>query len=431
MAASKTTTGTSTRIGGLSNDTLYYFAVTAINKSGGETKEVSVLTASPVGDIFGPNISSLTYNNSNVANAYVVTANGRIGVSLSDPSGIGRVEFQIDNGTKITDASSSGGYNISLDISKFADGAHTLTVDAYDTKDNPTTVTYDFSIATPLPTTVPTITSPSEGQKFNQENIIVSGTAPANSSVRIYRDTALLADNITTNSNGNFNAGVKLIEGNNALQAVIYNRTGEGDRSTARNVELDTNVPKAPEDLSVSSLEDGEIKISWVNKETESTIAGYRIYRSNASFTDKASATQIVDENNLKGTSYKDLPESDGLYFYRVSAVSDTGIESPLSNIISANSDGTAPTILSVEYNAIDNFDESTSTFGRGIVDVIVTTSEELTASPYFALTTPGGVPITVTLTKDGPKKYKGSFKFISSSGTGVATAIAFDERLS
>ena len=63
MAPRARLTGTTASIAGLVNDRTYYYAVTAVNLSGGETKEVVAQSATPLGDKEGPTISDVRFEN--------------------------------------------------------------------------------------------------------------------------------------------------------------------------------------------------------------------------------------------------------------------------------------------------------------------------------------------------------------------------------
>jgi fibronectin type 3 domain-containing protein len=77
------------------------------------------------------------------------------------------------------------------------------------------------------------------------------------------------------------------------------------------------------------------VDLNW-DANSEDDLAGYNVYRSTSSFQETANATQVNDE--LVGeASYTDADLTNGTeYFYRVTAVDDTGNESSPSNQASA-----------------------------------------------------------------------------------------------
>lgn len=99
----------------------------------------------------------------------------------------------------------------------------------------------------------PEITFPQNNTLTNKENMVVKGTATANTTVRLFingKETA------TTNadSSGSFAASVKLSEGKNELTAVTESEDGLQQHSEKVKVTLDMTAPK----LTIDSPKDGE-----------------------------------------------------------------------------------------------------------------------------------------------------------------------------
>ncbi len=72
------------RVAGLTNDTSYYFAVTTINSSGGESKVVATISATPGVDDDGPELSDLKYLGTAVTDGYELTKSGNFTVTAED-----------------------------------------------------------------------------------------------------------------------------------------------------------------------------------------------------------------------------------------------------------------------------------------------------------------------------------------------------------
>lgn len=89
----------------------------------------------------------------------VVSGSVNLAASASDPSGIASVEFQVDGVSVGLDFSSP--YSVAWDSNTVADGSHTLTVAASDTRGNSTTQTVNFIVSNTLPTV--SITFPVNG----------------------------------------------------------------------------------------------------------------------------------------------------------------------------------------------------------------------------------------------------------------------------
>ena len=120
---------TTTRLAGLVNDTTYYYAVTAINLSGGEQTQVSTVAETPVADSQGPTILSVTYDGVPLTAGSTLTRNGVVAATASDPAGVSQIEFYYD-GTLVR-RDTGAPYNANLDVMNSTDGrayrfAHSL-----------------------------------------------------------------------------------------------------------------------------------------------------------------------------------------------------------------------------------------------------------------------------------------------------------------
>ena len=142
-------TKTTTRLAGLTNGTTYYFAVAAVNLSGNDRDTVTTVSATPQDDIEGPEVSNIQYNAAPLTDGAMVTCAGTITLTVTDPSGVARVEFFVDGILVATDSNGSSDYSFEWDISAVEDGNHTLTITVYDTLGNSTSITYNLVIALP------------------------------------------------------------------------------------------------------------------------------------------------------------------------------------------------------------------------------------------------------------------------------------------
>jgi RHS repeat-associated protein len=187
-------------------------------------------------------------------------------------------------------------------------------------------------------------------------------------------------------------------------------------------VTLDTGMPSSPTGLSAEAKEGGVVKLTW-QAPSETSVAGYNLYRAPNAFTAPAQAVK-VNSSLITGTTYSDLPPQEGTWYYRVTTKDIAGNESAMSNEVSAESDSTAPRATSIGYTPQGNYDPVTQRMAPGMVNLVLTVSEPLQVTPFFSITPGGGVPISVELTKDTDLTYTGFFVISDTTPTGTAYAI-------
>jgi RHS repeat-associated protein len=415
------TNSPSAKVAGLTNNTAYFFAVTAVNLAGGEQKAVTAVTATPVPDSQGPAIANVMAGTVPLTQNLTLTARSTISLSASDPSGVSRVEFYVDGKLVATDYSGPS-YEFTFDLSAFTDGTHTLSVRTYDTLGNYAVTDYTVNVALARPQ-APIITWPTTGTVTSKPAVTVSGTAEKNSAVVILLNGADAAGPTQVNQSGIFSIPVNLNPGSNAIRAAAQNRAGRSDPSSEVVVTLDTTIPPAPASLTAEARANGLVKLTW-RAPTFASIKGYNVYRSGASFTEKSQATKVNGTTPVSVTAYEDLPPSDGTYYYRVTTVSSTDIESVLSDEATSKADKTPPRLSTVTYTPRGKYDSQTGCFGQGRVDVLLTLSEPLQSAPFFSLTPQAGVPLTVELTRVSDTEYAGFFVIEASTPSGTAYAV-------
>src|SRR5262249_26344228 len=91
-----------------------------------------------------------------------------------------------------------------------------------------------------------------------------------------------------------------------------------------------TVQPKPPTALQVTSGGPGAAFLQWVGS-ASGDVAGYRVYRG----TSPGVHPIRIDVNSPSVNTFTDSNLGSGTYFYVVSAVSNTGIEGPVSNEVS------------------------------------------------------------------------------------------------
>ncbi|MEJ2406518.1 MAG: right-handed parallel beta-helix repeat-containing protein [Candidatus Thiodiazotropha sp.] len=411
----------SAKVAGLTNDTTYYFAVTAINLSDGETKTVTTVSATPQADTDGPAITNLTFAGVPLNEGATLTTAGTLAVDLSDESGVSRVEFQLDGVTLATDINGSDGYTGYWNLPEATDGAHTLTVTAYDTLDNSSSLSRGVTVALAAPE-APTITAPADGTPTTLDSITVTGTAEADSEVLVQVGGSQVAGPLALDANDNFQTLVTLSEGANVITASAQNRGGTGPVSTAVTITLDTSVPDTPVGLNAQSQTEGQVLLTW-NLSSDERVVSYDVYRSSQSFSDIGQAVK-ANSSPVTSNRFVDLPLAEGVFYYRVVALNDVDTPSLPSNESSAEADSLLPRAVLIDYTPYGNTDPDTGRMAAGQVDVSVEVSEPLLTTPFLSLTPPGGVPLTVNLSQTSETRYTGSFEITDTTPSGTTYAV-------
>ncbi|HCE42838.1 MAG TPA: hypothetical protein DET40_04770 [Lentisphaeria bacterium] len=422
MQAVRTATAANVRVAGLENAKDYYFAVTAVNKSGGELKDVTAVKITPAPEKNPPTITSVTFNSANVANGMTLTTVGEFKTVATDDSGISRAEFII-NGATISDMTPADGLSCLWDATKAADGAITLTIRVYDNLNNMAEQAFALNLQLAVPSYTPAIISPVGSAIFNKAAQTVVCTGQPYSEIKLFLNSAAVASK-APDAQGKASFDITLQSGENTMYAVAVNRAGQGPSSATVTVTLDTSIPLAPLTLAASAQQDGQISLSW-KKPDQTTIQGYNIYRSDAAFTEISQA-QKLNATPLSVLNYTDLPTQDKTYYYRVSMVNTAGTEGTLSEIASTTSDRTAPKAISIVYTPKGAYDAASGIFGLGEVGVVLTLSEPALAVPFLSIVPDGGTPISATLAKSQTNDsiYEGSFKITSTTKSGQAFAV-------
>jgi len=141
----------SVTIGGLSNGQQYFIAITTVNISGYQVPLVSPITATPDVDSQPPEFASITFNQSPLLDGLIAANDGDFCAVVTDLSAISRVNFSVDGSVIATDANADGGYCYNIKLSDFDDGAHQLTISAYDVYENVDFRDFAFTIQLALP----------------------------------------------------------------------------------------------------------------------------------------------------------------------------------------------------------------------------------------------------------------------------------------
>ncbi len=433
----------STTLTGLVNGTKVYVAVTVINNSNGELKDVIPVAVTPQNDTESPTITSAEYLSSlaplSLETAPVLVQAGKFAIKATDKSKVSRVVFTLNGeplgNVLITNA--QGAYEQALDLLSLADGDYTLGVKVYDMLENVTEKNYPFSIDLIAPA-VPTIVAPVQNITINQTNVQATGKSIAGTEVMIAVNGVDLADITAVDPGGNYSAVIDMVEGLNKIKvkARYIGRTKWSAYSTERSITVNTQMPDAPRGFSATAIKQGQVQLQWsavTSSNANNQVKGYRVYRSATTFASisDAGVTRLNAAQLITATSYTNTVAVDGNYFYAVLAVNEVGNEGALSNVLSVTADSIGPKITQLTFTPEGEFDAANTIFGRGRVIVNATFSEPLRNAPYFAVVPEAGLPISIDLVKSygDESVYTGQFQIDQSTASGIAytTMSAFD----
>ncbi len=412
---------TSAAVSGLENGTTYYLAVTAVNTSGGERREVACVSATPRGDREGPSLSDVRFDGAPIGSGAVLRRSGTFSLTASDPSGVSRVELLIDGALRHADASGSGRPLHPWDILSVPDGPHIFTFRAADTFGN--TSRLDLTLRVEMePPGAPVIEAPAPGTLTREPSSRVSGRAASGSEVLLTVNGVQTGSPAPVSPQGVFQGVLPLGEGENRIQAAARNRGGTGPRSGAVTVTRDSTLPESPKNLSAELLSGGSVRLTW-RAPAESGLRGCNLYRAGGPFETPSEAVRI---NNVpvSATTFENLPPGDGAYVFRATAVDRAGNESGLSNTASVVIDRTPPRATAVTFTPSGAFDPASGRMGPGLAAVRLTASEPLLATPYLSVTPEGGVPTAIDLAAAGDLDYTGVFTIAESTPTGTAHVV-------
>ncbi|WP_245932473.1 fibronectin type III domain-containing protein [Isoalcanivorax indicus] len=392
---------------GLQNDRTYYLAVAAENLSGGINPVVNSIAVTPEEDTDGPEITSAFFDAEALQPGLVITRRGTLRFTAQDESGVASIAAWFGE-TALGTARSGPEYRISVSTPNFEDGEQLLRVSATDTLGNVSEHTWPVSILLD-PAEPAMITAPSNGLMTADEQIALRLAGEAGTVVTVQVNGA---DQITAqplDSRGEYRGEILLQEGENqiSVRSRYANRTQFGEPSEVVVVTLDSVVPDRPSGLTARSRPGRQVDLAWIGQ-TDS-IAGFNVYRAMTADMPLQAATK-VNAQPITRNELADIPPFDDTYFYRVTAVGITGLESAPTSPVQAVADGTPPTLEAVTYTPQGAHDPETQRIGVGRLDVSLLFSEPLRAVPYTALLIEGLVPIPVTLQRDAQndRRYHG-----------------------
>ena len=168
--------------------------------------------------------------------------------------------------------------------------------------------------------------------------------------------------------------------------------------------------------LEAQELRGGEVLLRW-DTQSDARVTGYQLYRAPGAFLRKEEAEQVTSAPLEEG-QYRDLPEEDGNYHYRVAAVGSGGLHGVLSEAVQARSDRTGPRVLHARYRSARTLGGSvggsawgTGPLVAGTAELELELSEALQLAPIVRVSPKGGGVLPVTLRRVGDRQYRGSFR--------------------
>ena len=376
-------------------------------------------------DTEGPVVSNIRFNNIEIQSGVTLTESGTLTLSaIDDLSGMQSVKFYVNGELKHIDYNNTGNYSFDWDIADINDGSYDIAIRAFDNHPdaNMTEVLLEnIQVAMASPES-PVFTESYQGLVVGWNTLNLSGTAEPDSTITVYNNGEIVASNIYTNTDGQFQVTIGLNEGENSIQISATNRGGESELSTSMVVNMSPSALTAPTGFSADAKAAGLIRLSWSNSGVAS-IKGYDIYRSEVEFSTTAEAEKL-NTNVITGTSYQDLPTTDGTYYYRVLAMDPADNESELSNQVSAESDSEPPRAVSIQYTPTSSpHDPDTGRMGPGLVQIDLTVSEPLMTTPFLGIVPEGGMSQSIELTQSSELTYTGYLTISDATLSGTAYA--------
>jgi hypothetical protein len=355
----------------------------------------------------GPVIQSFNLNDGQTLNR-PLTVTGSATAAL----GVQDIEFYLDTVLQTTNA--GGNFSYFFDIRSLNNAIHQVELLARDSAGNIATLTEDVIVAvTPPP--APVITSPAGDYVTNNAALTVIGTAEPGMSVQISAGSQFLGT-VTADGQGNFTlANVTLVEGVNAIVAVASDSTGSTS-SAARHVTVET-VPPAAVVLNQPVYTPGlGLNLTWNYAPTGKQAATFEVFWSLSPF---ATTNLATGHSILLGlASYTLQGLAPGTYYFGVVGFDAAGNPSPLSALVSALYDPTAPA-LSIAYN-------QPSPVGAGPLGITLISTKALAATPSLTLRPNGAAsPVLLSLTNVALNTYQTAFVVASTTPSGPVAVLA------
>ncbi|MFC7338373.1 CARDB domain-containing protein [Haloferula chungangensis] len=225
-----------------------------------------------------PVISSLTANGRELQNgATLGELDVLLRVTALDVDGIASAEFSLrpDGGNFSPigrDLISGDGFTAVLATETLSPGNYELKVVVETPSGFTAQRVHPVSIQL-LPPAAPSILSPTNGDRFEVADVMVSGTAQRGSDVRLFRSGAEVAGPVTVDASGNFSASVSLVPGNNPITARATNAAGTSPDSASLGIELRSTLQLSLDLQVFAESETATLTVSRNHSQGQVTIA--------------------------------------------------------------------------------------------------------------------------------------------------------------
>lgn len=344
------------------------------------------------------------------------TINRPVTVTASAASTLGIDTLSLfANDTLLTSVSASGSLSYLWDVRALPSGPYNVRVVARDAAGNESARAVNVTVS-PLPPPAPVITSPAANALLAASPVTVAGTAEPGVNVRVIRNGVAQGAPVTVPANGAFSVpGVTLVEGDNELIALAEDAAGSRPSAAVR-VTLDSGPP-APVVLEEPPVYDPfrGLVLKWrFDAAGGERPQKFRVFWHNAPFTD---AAQASGQSALLETQTHTLTDApDGDTWIAVVGYDAAGNASALSNVIAYTLDRTPPS-FDISYNG------RAMPVGPGPLEIVLTASEPLAATPLLTIRPQGAQPVTLALAKASGTTYTGTYNVNNlSARTGPAT---------
>ncbi|MEN8134200.1 MAG: right-handed parallel beta-helix repeat-containing protein [Thermodesulfobacteriota bacterium] len=250
-----------------------------------------------------PEITGILFDGDPVNNNMIIYGSGPITFNVHDPYNVKLVEVSINDSVVLADTSGASAYTYQFDMAGLLNGIYTLTIKAFDSFDNKSSVTYSLELAVILPE-APVITHPVSGDIFTAGAITVSGTAEPEMNIVILLNGQPYGNPTPNKADGSFAIPVTLTERENTITAIARNNAGDSPHSNEVTATLNTLLDN-PTGLTLVSEVD-HLTLSWAPVSPVDILDHYNIYRSETPFTSVVDMTPVqtvtvatVDLNGL------------------------------------------------------------------------------------------------------------------------------------
>ena len=275
-----------------------------------------------------------------------------------------------DGSTLLGSAAANGSGAWTYTTSALADGAHSLTATATDVAGNTGAASTALSVT--VDTTAPTapgIASFSTDSGVlgdgitNDSTLTLSGTAEANSTVKVYDGSTLLGSAAANGSGAWTYTTSALADGAHSLTATATDVAGNtGAASTALSITVDTTAPTAPGIASFST--DSGVLGDGITNDSTLTLSGTAEANSTVKVYDGSTLLGSAAANGSGAWTYTTSALADGAHSLTATATDVAGNTGAASTALSVTVDTTAPTAP-----GIASFSTDSSVLGDGITN--------------------------------------------------------------